>query len=308
MPSPGASIVKFIPSGLKKRTGSMRGSARYPVERTLALLVALPFIISSVLGIGVQVQPDTIQEGGQISIALSNVTDGYTLNTTLTAAFPPASRTSWLNFTNWYYPFTLEGGGVTVSGQNVNRITLLVRVGSTLRGVPPKPGTGNITVELPMDLLPSLYHDFRIEYEVHNTSAPLVFTLVQQGTKVGPEDALLTPSITGIGEGNLAVMILTNGTLEGSKEIRIQESAPLPTPTAENTEVTLSPTPTSSPTPPPVTTTTAPVPSPSASPPVTPTPTPSPAPSSESPVLLIIGFAAVIILIAIIADYFLLRD
>jgi hypothetical protein len=284
----------------------MRGLARSPVTRPAAALLAIPFLISAVLGIGVQIQPDTIQEGSPISITLSNVTDGYHLNTTLTATFPPASRVSWLNFTNWYYPFALEGGLVTVTGQNVNRITLLVRVGSTLKGAPPKPGTGNITVELPMDLLPSLYHDFRIGYEVHDISAPLMFTLVQQGTKVGPEDAVLTPSIIGVGEGNLTVMILTNGTLEDRKEIRVLESAPLPTPTAEITTGTQSPTPTVSSTTPPVTTTPAPVPSPSVSPPVTPTPLPAPSPESSFPWIII--YVAVIIIVTIVADYFIMKD
>ena len=271
-----------------------------------ALVLAVPLILSAVLGVGVQIQPDTIQDGSPISIALSNVTDGYTLRTTLVATFPVSKGSSWFNITNWNYPFALEGGSVTVSGQNVNRITLLVRVGNIIQGAPPKPGTGNITVELPMDFLPSVYHDFRIGYEVHNASAPLVFTLVQQGTKVGPEDADLTPSVIGVEEGNLTVEILANGTLQGSKEIRIQNAVPPPPSTGVNTTAALSPTPTPSAETPPVTTRPVTVPSPSVSPPVTSSPLPPP--SSESPFPWIIVFAAVIIIVAIFADYIIMKD
>ncbi|MDD1664045.1 MAG: hypothetical protein LUQ32_01710 [Methanomicrobiales archaeon] len=284
----------------------MRGIARSPSPRPAALLLALPFLISAVLGIGVQIQPDIIQDGGPISITLSNVTDGYNLNTTLAAAFAPVPGVSWLNFTNWNYPFALDGGMVTVRGQNVNRITLIVRAGGVIKGAPPKPGTGDVTVELPMDFPPSLFHDFRIGYEVHNASAPLMFTLVQQGTKAGPEDAVLTPSIIGVKEGNLTVKILTNGTLQGSKEIRIRESVPLPTPTEGNTTVTPSPSPTPPRTTLPVTTPPTPVPSPSVSPPVAPSPLPLPSPEGPSPWIIV--YIAVIIIVTILADYIILKD
>jgi len=306
MPCPGTPIVKFIPSRVEERPFLMRGIARFPAPLPAAVLLALPLLISAVLGIGVQIQPDSIQEGSPISITLSNVTDGLYLNTTLTAAFPPAPGISWLNFTNWNYPFALRGGTVMVSGQNVNRITLLVRVGSMIKGAPPKPGTGNITVEIPMDILPSVYHDFRIGYEVHNASAPLIFTLVQQGAKAGPEDAVLTPSVIGVGDGNLTVKILTNGTLQASKEIRILKTAPLPTPAPGNTTVTLSPAPTPSPTTLPATPPPPPVRSPPPGPSVAPSPVPAPSPGSPSP--WIIGFIATVIIIALVADYLLLKD
>jgi hypothetical protein len=284
----------------------MRGIARSPSPRPAAVLLVLPFLISAVLGIGVQIQPDIIQDGGPISITLSNVTDGYNLDTTLVATFPVSKGSSWFNITNWNYPFNLEGGMVKVSGQNVNRLTLLVRVGSIIKGAPPKPGTGNITVELPMDFLPSVYYDFRIGYEVHNASAPHMITLVQQGTKAGPEDAVLTPSIIGVNEGNLTVKILTNGILQGSKEIRIQESVPLPTPIEGNTTITRSPVPTPPETPLPVTTHSTPVSSPSVSPPVAPSPLPLPSPEGLSPWIIV--YAAVIIIVTVLADYILLKD
>ena len=79
----------------------MSGTARSPLPRLAAVLLALPLIFSAALGIGVLIQPDSIVEGGQISITLSNVTDGSVLNTTLVSSFPAASSTSWFNITNW---------------------------------------------------------------------------------------------------------------------------------------------------------------------------------------------------------------
>ncbi|MDD1668339.1 MAG: hypothetical protein LUO97_00915 [Methanomicrobiales archaeon] len=294
----------------------MRGIARSPSHRPAVLLLALPLLFSAVLAIGVQIQPDLIKDGGPISITLSNVTDGYTLNMTLVAAFAPLPGISWLNFTNWDYPFALNGGKVTVRGQNVERITLIVRSGSTIKSAPPTPGTGDITVELPIDIPESVYHDFRIGYEVHNTSAPLMIALVQQGRKTGSMDAILTPSIIGVKEGNLTVKILANGTLQGSKEIRILETLPLPTPTEGNATATQTPASSPSATPPPGTSpTTSPpprtsVPTPPASPPATTTPVSPPASpaSPEGGFPWIVVYVAFIIIVAILADYLILKD
>jgi hypothetical protein len=265
--------------------------------RAAILLLALPLILSAVLGIGVEIQPDTIGDRNPISITLSNVTDGLSFNVTITATFLPSPDTSWLNLTNWIYPFALHGGGATVSGQNVNQLTLLVRSGSTLR-TRRDSGAGNITLVTPLDFPAVLYHDFRLGYEAHDPDAPLTLTLIQQGTKAGPDDAVLTPSIFGIREGNLTVKVLTNGTLQASKGIRVLEAAPSPTPTEETR--------TAPPTTLPAPISTAPVLPPSPSPAVTSSPGPGTETGIPSPWL--IGFVTIIILIALIADYLLLKD
>jgi hypothetical protein len=270
--------------------------------RAAILLLALPLILSAVLGIGVEIQPDTIGDRNPISITLSNVTDGLSFNVTITATFLPSPDTSWLNLTNWIYPFALHGGGATVSGQNVNQLTLLVRSGSTLR-TRRDSGAGNITLVTPLDFPAVLYHDFRLGYEAHDPDAPLTLTLIQQGTKAGPDDAVLTPSIFGIREGNLTVKVLTNGTLQASKEIRVLEAEPSPTPT---TPAPLSPTPTAPPETIPAPTSPAPIVPLSPSPTVTSSPAPATETGSPSPWIL--GFVTIIILIALIADYLLLKD
>jgi hypothetical protein len=271
------------------------------------VLLALPLLFPAVLGIGVQIQPDAMEDRNPISISLSNMTDGYSLNITLTATFIPAQNTSWLNFTDWNYPFTLDGGGVSVSGRNVNQLTLLIQAGNTLK-TRRETGTGNITMGVPMDFPAVLYHDFRIGYEVHSPGAPLVLSLTQQGSKAGPEDAVITPTVLGIEEGNLTVEVLANDTLQAEKEIRILETAPLPTTTVEaNATVSPSPAPTTSPpTTRPATTRSTPKPSPTPSPSVTPSPVPPATPGGISPWIL--GYITVIIVIALVADYLLLRD
>jgi hypothetical protein len=284
----------------------MRGIARFPAPRPAAVLFALPFLFSAVLGIGVQIQPDTIMEGGQISITLTNVTDGSPLNTTLVSTFPAGPSTSWFNVTNWRYPFTLQKGNVTVVGGNVNRITFLVRVGNSMKGAPPKPGTGDITVELPIDILTGVYYDYLVLYEVHNASAPVTITLIQQGSKLGTDDSVSTPSIHGAGGGNLTLEVLVNGTLGGSQLIRVGNPATTP---ATTPQITTGPQP---PTPPPVSTTVLVTTHPATpNPPVqTPSvpPTPLPAPGPEGFPIWIIGYAALIIIITVLADYILLKD
>ncbi|HUK38969.1 MAG TPA: hypothetical protein VLV30_07645 [Methanomicrobiales archaeon] len=283
------------------------------------ILLAVPLLISAVLGVGAVVQPDTIADGSPISISLSNVTDGYVLNITLVATFPPAPGVSWLNLTNWNYPFGMSGGGVSASGRDVNLLTLLTRAGATVR-TSRDTGSGNITTGIPMDFLPVLYHDFRIGYEVHDPGALLTLTLVQQGTKTGPDDAVLTPTILGIPQGNLTVYVLTNGTLQASKTIRVAEAVATPaaTPTAAPTAAATTGTTT---VPPSTPETTAPTTAPALTTPVaTPTParTPSPAvtatlppaspPSTEGPSPVVLGYIAVILIIALVGDYLLLRD
>lgn len=283
----------------------MRGIARFPAPRPAAVLLALPFLFSAVLGIGVQIQPDTIMEGSQISITLSNITDGDALNTTLVSTFPAGPSTSWFNVTNWRYPFTLQKGNVTVVGENVNRIRLLVRVGSTLRTAE-NTGAGNIMVGIPMDILTGVYYDYRVLYEVHNSTAPIMITLIQQGSKVGTDDSVSTPSIYGAGGGNLTLKVLVNGTLGGSQLIRVGNPATTP---ATTPQMTTGPQP---PTPPTVSTTVLVTTLPSTpnppvqTPSVPPTPLPTPGPGGFP--VWIIGYAALIIIITVLADYFLLKD
>jgi hypothetical protein len=282
----------------------MRGKARSPRPRPWAVLLVLPLLFSAVLGLGVEIQPDAITEGSPISITLSNVTDGLALNTTLVSSFPAASSTSWFNITNWMYSFGLEEGNVTVIGENVNRIMLLVRAGSGLRRAEGT-GTGNIIVGLPLDLLTGVYYDYRILYEVHNFTAPVRITLIQQGSKVGPDDSVSTPSIYGVGEGNLTLEVLANGTLEERRVVRVGTPATIPATTPQITG-------NQSPTPPtvsgtvPATTLPATPNPPVQTTSVPPTPPPTPGPEGLSP--WIIGFAALVIIIALLADYFIMRD
>jgi hypothetical protein len=283
----------------------MSGTARSPLPRPAAVLLALPLIFSAALGIGVLIQPDSIVEGGQISITLSNVTDGSVLNTTLVSSFPAASSTSWFNITNWRYPFSLQNGNVTVVGENVNRIMLLVRAGSTLRKAEGT-GTGSIIVGLPIDLLTGVYYDYRILYEVHNSTAPIMITLIQQGSKVGIDDSVSTPSIYGADGGNLTLDVLANGILEGSQTVRVGNPVPIPPITPQVTPGTQPPTPpTVSGT---ARATTLPatpnLPGETSSTPFTPQPTPGP----EGLAPWIIGYTALVIVIAALADYFILRD
>ena len=190
-------------------------------------------------------------------------------------------------------------------GENVNRIRLLMRSGSTFRTAD-NTGAGNIVVGIPMDILTGVYYDYRILYEVHNASAPVTITLIQQGSKVGVDDSVSTPSIYGAGGGNLTLDVLANGTLEGSQVVRVSNPATIPATTPQITPGSLAPAqPSVSMTVPatiPPATPSPPVQTPS----VSPTPPPAPAPEGLSP--WIISYAALIILIAIIADYFIMKD
>ena len=284
--------------------------------RAVSVLFVLPLLFAAVLGIGVLIQPVSVMDGNPISVSLTNITDGYSLGTTLTATFPPTTSTSWFNITNWKYSFALQSGNLTVTGKNVNRIMLLVRSGTTFH-MAEDTGTGVITVSLPTDILPGVYYDYRILYEVHNASAPVSISLTQQGSKTGPDDSVSIPVIYGANGGNLAVEVRANGTLEGSQGILVGSTPVLPsTPTQGTTVPAGSPPPTVSvtatgtmppaTTTPPVTTTPVQAPSIETTTTVPPATTPVPGPGGIAP--FIIGFAVVVIILAILADYFIMRD
>ena len=85
--------------------------ARYTAQKTLLVLMVVPLLVPLALGIGVTIEPATIEDRAPISITLSNVSDGTVLNTTLTATFLPVEGVTWFNTTNWNYPFGLNDGG-----------------------------------------------------------------------------------------------------------------------------------------------------------------------------------------------------
>jgi hypothetical protein len=301
--------------------------AGFSAPRALLLLLLLPLILTAVLGIEVIIEPDAIMDGGLVAISLSNVTDGYSLNITLTATFPPAQGTSWLNITDWNYPFALQRGKVMVRGRNVNRITFLTWAGGTLK-TSRETGAGNVNAEIPLDIQPGLFNDFLIGYEVHNASNPLTISLVQQGIKMGPvEEAIISPTLMGIGEGNLSVQVSADGILVGGKEIPVLSEVPLPVP-MENTTATPASETVPPATEPSETTPASPASTPPPAPPATllsgpETPSPPPASTppappaaplpgletpSGGPSPFIIIFGAAIIVITLISDYLLLKD
>jgi len=295
--------------------------------RALIVLIALPLLITVVPGASVVIGPGAIADQGSLYLNLSDVTNGTVLNTTVTAVFAPVPGVTWLNLTNWNYSFALQEGRLGVSGQNVNRLVLFVRTGgASLTGV--RTGTGNITVEIPADIQPFTSYDFRIGYEVHNAKAPLAFTLSQRGTKTGPvTEANLTPSVIGVGEGDLMVSVLANGTSVGSRVIPVLKAVPVPspapvnatTPPPENATTTALETPspaqpTTSVSAPPTPAITTPVPTPpatattpavTAAPPAAAAATPT---EATGPSPFIIGFVVLIIFGAVVADYILLKD
>lgn len=301
--------------------------AGYSFPKAVLLLVALPLLAPAVLGAGVVIGPDSIVDRGSISLSFTNVTNGTGLSTTLAMSFPPAQGVTWFNLTNWNYPFALSQGKVTVSAENVNMLMLLVRSGSTFQ-TRRVTGTGNISVEIPLEFQPLTFYDFLIGYEVHSEKAPLVFTVVHRGYKDGAAtDVHLIPSLIGVGDGNLTVSVLANATSLGSRVIRVYSTAPPPTPAPVNTTAAPSPvtatpaqtTPAAA-TPSPAGTTPAPTvttPSSHGTTPVRTTPVTAPptaaaspaAPAEEpGPSLLIIAYVAIVILITAIADYVLLKD
>lgn len=299
--------------------------AGYSFPRAVFLLALLPLLAPVVLATGVVIGPDSIVDRGAISLSYTNVTNGTRLSTNMTAAFSPAVGVTWLNLTNWNYPFALRQGRVMVTGQNVNQLLLLVRVGGTFL-TRRDTGTGNISVEIPMDFQPYTFHDIRVGYEVHSTKAPLVLTIVQQGFKDGQvEDANITPSVIGAAGGNLTVSAAANNTVLGTKVIRVLSAIPTPppvsttaTPAAETTApATATPVETtpatagSTPAPEitsPATSRTTAVPAITVAAPPGATETPgNPAEDTGlSPFILV--YVATIILVAVVADYLLLKD
>ncbi|MDD1670362.1 MAG: hypothetical protein LUQ67_03485, partial [Methanomicrobiales archaeon] len=192
----------------------------------LLILLSLILLVQAAPGMEVAIGPDRILAENPLSLNLTNVTDGTVLNLTLTAVYSPPPDVTWLNVTGWNYPFALQGGRVRVNGRNVNQLALLIRVGNTFmtqRGS----GAGNITLEIPLDILPMTVYDFRIEFEPHTAAAPVDFTLFQQGAKHGMEvDAFLTPSLLGMEQGNVTLQVFANGTLRERKEIQVLAEMP----------------------------------------------------------------------------------
>ncbi len=286
-----------------------------PSARGAALLIfLLSVLVLPALGIGVEVSPESIQDMNPFSINITDVTDGTSLGIGLTANFRPTSGTTWLNITGWNYPFALTGGRVSVTGRNVNQMIFMVRAGNTLRTLRGS-GAGNVTLEIPLDVQPLVYHDFLIGYEIHDGNAPLTFSLGQQGVKQGMETgALLTPSVIGIREGNLTVLVFANGSLQGSGSLMVLEELP-PTP-EETGNVTPEPTVSETPSLPPTTQTPLPSETPGTPEPSRPAPqetltTPPPAETADvtsGPSPWILAYGAAVVIITLVADYLLLRD
>jgi len=298
----------------------MSGRARFPVSLTAAALLAFPLVVSAALGAGMQVQPAAIGDGSPISLSFANVTDGDVLAVTLAASFHAPSSPAWFNVTNWRYAFGIQGGNITVTGTNVNRVMLLSREGTTIRRAE-NTGTGNIQVMLPVEIQPGMYYDYRVLYEVHASADPVSITIVQHGTKAGPDDSSSTPSIFGVGEGNLTVSATDNGIPVGMAQVLVGSNLPVPMPgnTTATTpgvpETTGTPgtpalTPPTSPIPPAVTAIQPPTAAMVTAAPVGQTPSPGPV-DAQPPdwfFTMITMFALVIIVISVIADYLIMRD
>lgn len=186
-------------------------------------------LISAAGAVSVTASPETIQEGGTITVGLSDIPDGASFSLRIDAAFAvtPGSEFAF-RAEDLVMPISLKNSIVSATTENAQEILLEV-----------KPSGGTITrvvddekysITLNKDLSAGTFDHLILGGTADEKSTEIRASMSLTGEKQGPKDSEITFQVAGITDGVVTVTALVDGHEELAQEITVGKGI-VPTPT-----------------------------------------------------------------------------
>ncbi len=204
----------------------------------IVVLLSLALLISAASAVSVNIQPNQITKGDQVTIAFQDLPDNADLCINLTSGLRVNPGTNFtFEATNFNMPFSLTSGTIAAKIRDSLYNSVMVKKGDTTVIWEGASIDGNFSRQESRDVSSGVYDYMKLDGSTGvNTSA--VFTSLNLcGKKQGPLNSTISFTMSDISNGFVIVGIRVNGTIIAEKVIPVV----LPTPTVTPT-VTVTPT------------------------------------------------------------------
>jgi hypothetical protein len=195
---------------------------------------------NSTIGASVSLTPDTVTEGENLTLAITNLVNGSLVNLTISSTdLHPTSSLLTYQLDNFDMPFALNNGTLTVNGTNLIWVNLSITKGSTItveRYENPF-GSGNVSVSESRDIESGLYTSIHLSGSIRDSDSPCSISLSFNGTKDGDDNTTRNFTVQGASSGNISFLMRVNSTVPLNKTIQVTETHPDITPPAPVTNL-----------------------------------------------------------------------
>jgi hypothetical protein len=199
------------------------------MQRLLLILLALCILTGTAGAIAVEIQPDRVVNGDQVTIQVHDLPNGTVFSLKLDGEFAASPGGAFsISTSQLSMPFTLDKGTVTANLENTATNTLVVRKGENQAKVGGKSKDGLFSTVQNVSITAGTYDEIAINGTALPDATTVRTSLVLTGVKQGASDATISFRVSGVTVGTLTVSVLANTAKVYGKEIAL---GPLPTPT-----------------------------------------------------------------------------
>ncbi len=192
------------------------------MQRLLLILLALCIVTGTAGAIAVEIQPDRVVDGDQVTIQVHDLPNGTVFSLKLDGEFAAAPGGAFSFSTSQLsMPFRLDKGTVTANLENTATNTLVVRKGETQAKVGGNSKDGLFSTVQNVSITAGTYDEIAIGGTVLPDATTVRTSLVLTGVKQGASDATISFTVRGVTEGTLTVSVLANAEKIYGKEIAL---------------------------------------------------------------------------------------
>lgn len=181
-------------------------------------------LISGAGAVSVTASPDTIQEGGTVTISLSDIPDGASFSLKIDAAFAVSPDSEFaFRAEEFVMPISLKNSTVLATTEQTQKMTFSGKTpgGSTITRGKLADEDGRCSISEGIDIGAGTYDHLSLGGTAGEKSAEVRASMSLDGEKQGPKDSEITFQVAGITDGVVTIIALVNGHEELSKEITI---------------------------------------------------------------------------------------
>ena len=192
------------------------------MQRLLLILLALGILTGTAGAITVEIRPDRVVDGDQVTIQLHDLPNGTVFSLKLDGEFAATPGGAFSFSTSQLtMPFRLDKGTVTANLENTATNTLVVRKGETQAKVGGNSKDGLFSTVQNVSITAGTYDEIAIGGTVLPDATTVRTSLVLTGVKQGASDATISFTVRGVTAGTLTVSVLANTEKIYGKEIAL---------------------------------------------------------------------------------------
>jgi hypothetical protein len=189
------------------------------IHGLLTVIFGLIILIAPISATTATITPDPISENAPITVSIKDLPDNSTFMIKIEASVPldAANRFS-MSTNNLQVPFALNGGRIALHAESVKTANLSAQMGGGRAEFYGEGENGIVDIILKQDIPQGLVQYITLDGEGTAGTTRVTTSMDLSGKKVGPENADMTLTVSGLNGGTVGVKIYVNGTLVPTSE------------------------------------------------------------------------------------------